>query len=70
MKRILSLLKNELLTGLLLLVPVLGTAWIVWKIVTAVDEVFPAHYRQAWGVPLPGFGLACVLGVADRKSVV
>ena len=64
MKKLFSLLKNELLTGLLLLVPVLGTAWIVWSVITAVDDVFPAKYRQAWGVPLPGLGLAAVLALA------
>ena len=68
MKRFGSLFKNELVTGLVLLAPVAGTAWLVYAIVSGVDRLFPDEFRpRLFGHPLPGLGVVSVL---DRKSVV
>lgn len=65
MSRFLSLLKNELLTGLLLMAPVGGAAWLVYSLITAVDGLFPNTLRpRVWGVPLPGLGLIGVVVLA------
>jgi uncharacterized membrane protein len=65
MRRILSLLKNELVTGLLLLTPVVGTGYLVYWLITSVDGLFPFAWRPSVaGRPLPGLGLVAVLALA------
>lgn len=62
MKRLLSLLKNELITGLLLMAPVAGAAWLAWWVITGVDGLFPDTLRPVVrGVPIPGLGILAVL---------
>ena len=65
MKRFGSLFKNELVTGLVLLAPVAGTAWLVYAIVSGVDRLFPDEFRpRLLGHPLPGLGVVSVLVLA------
>jgi uncharacterized membrane protein len=65
MRHILSLLKNGLVTGLLLLVPIGGTAYLIYWLVTAMDGLFPAAWRPVvHDVPLPGLGLIAFLVIA------
>ena len=62
MKRIFSLAKNELVTGLLLLAPIAGATWLVYELVTSVDGLFPDAWRPLWPGHhrLPGLGLLAV----------
>lgn len=65
MKRLFSLLKTELITGLLLMAPVAGAAWLAWWIITAVDGLFPNTLRPTvGGMPFPGLGILAVLTLA------
>jgi len=65
MARLTTLLKRELLTGLLLVAPVGGALWIVWWIVAAVDGLFPNMWRPTIrGWPVPGLGLVSVVVLA------
>lgn len=65
MNRLFSLLKKELLTGLLLVAPVAGAAWLAYWLVTSLDNLFPASLRpHVDGVPVPGMGLLLVLVLA------
>lgn len=71
MRRLSSLLKNELVTGLLLLAPAFGTAYLIYWLVTAVDGLFPNVWRPSvWGVPLPGLGLVSVFVLALSVGIV
>jgi uncharacterized membrane protein len=64
-KRFGGLLKNELVTGLVLLAPVAGTAYLVYLIVSGVDGLFPDELRpKLFGHPLPGLGVLSVLVLA------
>jgi len=64
-KRFGSLFKNELVTGVVLLAPVAGTAWLVYAIVSGVDRLFPDEFRPRFlGHPLPGLGVLSVLVLA------
>ena len=61
-KRFGSLLKNELITGMVLLAPVAGTAYLVYLIVSGIDGLFPEELRpRLFGHPLPGLGVPSVL---------
>ncbi len=65
LKRFGGLLKNELLTGMVLLAPVAGTAWLIYVIVSGVDRLFPDELRpQLLGHPVPGLGVLSVLVIA------
>ena len=64
MRRLLSVLKNELLTGLVLMAPVAGAAYLVYRLVTAADGLFDPWLRQWIGYRIPGLGLLPVLAVA------
>ncbi len=69
MKRLSSLLKRELFTGLVLLAPVGGAAYLVYWLVTAVDGLFPHELRPdihfgRRAIPFPGLGLLLVLVLA------
>ena len=64
-KRFASLLKNELITGMVLLAPVVGTAYLVYLIVSGIDGLFPDAYRpKPFGYPMPGLGVLSVLVLA------
>jgi uncharacterized membrane protein len=66
MRRLGNLLKNELVTGLVLLAPVAGTAYLVYLIVAGVDSLFPDSLRPNVPIigPLPGMGVLAVLVLA------
>jgi uncharacterized membrane protein len=65
MKRFVSVLKTELVTGLLLLAPVGGALWLVVWLVSAVDGLFPNVWRPSIrGWPVPGMGILLVAIIA------
>ncbi len=65
MKSVLNLLKNELITGMVLLAPVLGTLYLIYFIVRSVDDLFPDVWRpEVWHHPLPGLGIITVICLA------
>jgi uncharacterized membrane protein len=71
MGRLGKLIKNELVTGMVLLAPVGGTAWLFYVIIHGVDGLFPVELRERWfGHALPGFGVLCVLVLALIVGVV
>ena len=65
MKRIGSLLKNELITGMVLLAPVGGTLYLFYLLVSGAERLFPDELRpRLFGYPLPGLGVVSVLVLA------
>ena len=62
MKRLISIIKNELLTGLLLLAPIGGAAYLVIWLVTTLDGLIPESLWQH--KVIPGLGLLTVLVLA------
>jgi uncharacterized membrane protein len=70
-KRFIQLLRNELITGAVLLAPVIGTLYLVFWVVRSVDSLFPNEYRpHVLGYPLPGLGIAAVLVLALAVGLV
>jgi uncharacterized membrane protein len=66
-----KLVKNELITGMVLLAPVAGTGYLVYLIVRGIDGLFPDALRpRVLGVPLPGLGVATVLLLALMVGVL
>lgn len=65
MKRLGSLLKNELITGMVLLAPVGGTLYLFYLLVSGAEHLFPDELRpKLFGYPLPGLGVVSVLVLA------
>jgi uncharacterized membrane protein len=70
-KRLFALLRNELVTGAVLLAPVVGTLYLVFWVVRAIDGLFPNEYRPlVLGVPLPGFGIVLVVLLAFLVGLI
>jgi uncharacterized membrane protein len=64
-RRFLHLLRNELVTGAVLLAPVVGTLYLVVAVVRSIDGLFPDEYRpRVLGRALPGLGIVSVLVLA------
>ncbi|MEO6954555.1 MAG: DUF502 domain-containing protein [Polyangia bacterium] len=71
MKRLLHVLRNELVTGAVLLAPVVGTLYLVFWVVRSIDSLFPNEYRpRVLGYPLPGVGIVAVLVLALAMGLV
>lgn len=65
MKSTLTLLRNQLVTGLLLLAPLAGAGWLVYWLITSVDGLFPDALRpHVHDRPVPGLGLVAVVVLA------
>jgi uncharacterized membrane protein len=67
MRRFGRLLKTELITGLVLLAPVIGTVYLVYLIVAGIDGLYPYEWRPIIPIinkPAPGLGVATVLVIA------
>jgi uncharacterized membrane protein len=65
LKKLGSLVKNELITGMVLLAPVAGTAYLVYLIVSGIDGLFPDELRpKLLGHPIPGLGVVSALVLA------
>ncbi len=61
----LRLLRNEIATGLVLLAPVVGTAYLIVWLIRTLDGFFPDAWRpDVFGRPLPGVGILIALILA------
>ena len=70
MKKLVSFLKTELLTGFVLIAPIGGAAWFVYWLVSSIDGLFPDVFRPTvFGRPLPGLGIVVVLVLAMIAGV-
>src|SRR5689334_14867578 len=65
MKSLGTLLKRDLVTGMVLIAPVGGTIYLVYILVGGIDSLFPVELRQhLFGRNLPGLGVLSVLVLA------
>ena len=75
MKRLRTSLKNYLLTGLLVILPVFITAYVIWFLIRAMDVVLkyvPAKYLPDTYLPfhMPGIGLILVIIIIFAVGVL
>ena len=65
MKRLRTSIKNYFFTGLLVILPIFITAYVIWFLIRAMDVVLkyvPAKYLpDTYGVRIPGVGLILVV---------
>lgn len=61
-----SWLLNNFLKGCIVLVPSVGTAWVLWLLVTSVDKVVSLVIP----VPVPGLGLLIVVAVTTLAGAI
>jgi len=66
MKRLRTILRNYFLTGLLVIVPISVTCYVIWILIKAVDSILkfiPAKYlpETYLNIPIPGLGLILVV---------
>ena len=61
------MIKRYLLAGMLVLVPIGITIWVLHFLITSLDQtilLLPAHWRPTWdGSLIPGFGIILAFGL-------
>ncbi|MBN1130611.1 MAG: DUF502 domain-containing protein [Chitinispirillaceae bacterium] len=69
-RRFLKQVRNNILTGIILIIPLIGSVWIISKLFIWADSALPAIFGQEWFV---GMGLlvtlilAYILGLATKN---
>jgi uncharacterized membrane protein len=70
LKRFLKQVRNNILTGIFLIIPLIGSVWIITKLFIWADSALPAIIGQDWFI---GMGLlvtlvlAYILGLATKN---
>jgi uncharacterized membrane protein len=57
-------LRNKLLLGLLVIVPLIATVWVLAWAFNSVDEIIQPMIRSTWGKTFPGIGVGIVVVLA------
>ena len=63
-------LRNKLLLGILLLVPLIATILILVWAFNSVDNILQPIIRSTWGIHFPGIGVAIVLVLAYIAGII
>lgn len=63
-------LRNKLLLGILMLVPLIATVLILVWAFNSVDNILQPIIRSTWGVNFPGIGVAIVLVLAYIAGII
>ena len=63
-------LRNKLLIGILILVPLIATILILVWAFNSVDNILQPIIRGTWGVNFPGIGVAIVLVLAYIAGII
>ena len=63
-------LRNKLLLGILLLVPVIATVLILVWAFNSVDNILQPIIRSTWGINFPGIGVAIVIVLAYVAGII
>ncbi len=75
MKRLRSILRNYFLTGLLVIVPISVTCYVIWVLIKAMDSILrfvPAKFLPETYIrlPIPGLGLILVVIIVFAVGVL
>jgi uncharacterized membrane protein len=70
MSRIENWLKSRFIAGFFFTVPVVATAWILWKFWAGIDDIFGPMYERIFGRPVPGLGFLTAIGVILIMGII
>jgi uncharacterized membrane protein len=70
MSRIENWLKSRFIAGFFFTVPVVATAWLLWKFWAGIDDIFGPMYERIFGRPVPGLGFLTAIGVILIMGII
>lgn len=70
MSRLKGWFKSRFIAGFFFTVPVLATAWILWKFWSWIDDIFGPMYAQIFGRPVRGLGFLTAIGVILIMGII
>ena len=70
MSRFENWLKSRFIAGFFFTVPVVATAWILWKFWAGIDDIFGPMYERIFGRPIPGLGFLTAIGVILIMGII
>src|SRR5919106_4144480 len=70
MSRLENWLRSRFIAGFFFTVPVVATAWLLWKFWAGIDDIFGPMYERIVGRPVPGLGFLTAIGVILVMGIV
>jgi uncharacterized membrane protein len=70
MSRLKNWLKSRFIAGFFFTVPVVATAWILWRFWVGIDDIFGPMYERIFRRPVPGLGFLTAIGVILLMGMV
>ena len=70
MSRFENWLKSRFIAGFFFTVPVVATAWLLWKFWAGIDDIFGPMYERIFGRPVPGLGFLTAIGVILLMGII
>jgi uncharacterized membrane protein len=70
MSRFENWLKSRFIAGFFFTVPVVATAWLLWKFWAGIDDIFGPMYERIFGRPVPGLGFLTAIGVILIMGII
>ncbi len=70
MSRLENWLKSRFIAGFFFTVPVVATAWLLWKFWAGIDDIFGPMYERIVGRPVPGLGFLTAIGVILLMGII
>ena len=70
MSRLKGWFKSRFIAGFFFTVPVLATAWILWKFWSWIDDFFGPMYERIFGRAIPGLGFLTAIAVILLMGII
>jgi uncharacterized membrane protein len=70
MSRFENWLKSRFIAGFFFTVPVVATAWLLWKFWAGIDDIFGPMYERIFGRPVPGLGFLTAIAVILIMGII
>jgi uncharacterized membrane protein len=70
MSRLENWLKSRFIAGFFFTVPVVATAWLLWKFWAGIDDIFGPMYERIFGRPVPGLGFLTAIAVILIMGII
>jgi uncharacterized membrane protein len=70
MSRLENWLRSRFIAGFFFTVPVVATAWLLWKFWAGIDDIFGPMYERIVGRPVPGLGFLTAIGVILVMGII
>lgn len=70
MKKIAQLIRKRFITGLLIILPIAITIWVIYRIFTSLDSILGKTINNVFEINIPGLGLLATLAIIFLVGMV